>query len=143
MQQKLNKLAMALLSRREHSRFELKLKLKRHSQDDEEIERLLDVLEENNYLSEIRFVEAFINARINKGYGPNFIMQALNARGISKELSQQGLAKEFDWNTITYEAYKKKYGDTKPENFAEKAKRQRFLQSRGFLSEQIKEVFSI
>jgi len=139
-QQKLNSLAMGLLAIREHSRFELKQKLARHSSESNSIDAVLDELEKNNYLSEKRFVEAYIHSKKNRGYGPNVIQQSLVLKRVNKTLIAQMLAQVSDWDEHAKKAYQKKYADTMPDDYAETAKRKRYLQQRGFLNEHILSV---
>ena len=63
--------ALDLVSRREHSRFELMQKLnKRFPETMPIIEEALDKLVVNNILDDERFVEMYLNARARKGFGP-------------------------------------------------------------------------
>ena len=59
--------ALDLLSRREHSRKELYLKLTKRFESKENINLTLDKLEENNLLSDSRFAEEYVLARRRKG----------------------------------------------------------------------------
>jgi len=55
--------ALDLLSRREHSRTELYLKLTKRFESKEDINLNLDRLEEKNLLSDSRFAEEYVQAR--------------------------------------------------------------------------------
>lgn len=136
----LKKISGDILALREHSRHELKQKLKKHSQDNDLLEETLEFLEDNNYLSDERFVEVFIRSKANRGYGPYWIQQALTAKKVDKKLVHEYLYKDMDWLEITQKAYTKKYKETKPKDFAERVKRKRYLQNRGFLSEHISNI---
>lgn len=134
---KLQQIALNVLAKREHCRYELRQKLKRHSENDFLIERVLQFLEEHCYLSEERFVETFVRSKMNRGYGPYWIQHALTNKKINQQLIQLYLHENIDWLKATQIAYFKKYGDTKPKELSERAKRWRFLQNRGFLREHI------
>ena len=58
--------ALDLLSRREHSRKELYLKLVKRFESKEDINSSLDKLEENNLLRDSRFAEEYVQARRRK-----------------------------------------------------------------------------
>ena len=62
--------ALDLLSRREHSRKELYLKLISRFESKEDINLILNKLEKNKLLSDSRFTEEYVQARRRKGFGP-------------------------------------------------------------------------
>jgi SOS response regulatory protein OraA/RecX len=74
--------AMDLLARREHSRRELKQKLKKRFRDDALIEEQLDTLAEENLQSDTRYAESFLRQRFNRGHGPVRIRQEMRQKGI-------------------------------------------------------------
>ena len=81
--------ALDLVSRREHSRHELRQKLnKRFPETSPIIDEALDKLVLNNILDDERFVEMYLNARARKGFGPKKIEMEL----YSKRLIQCSLA---------------------------------------------------
>jgi len=62
--------AIYSLAMREHSRLELHNKLqKKDYADGVDINKLLDELEENDYLNEERFAESYIRHRASRGFG--------------------------------------------------------------------------
>ena len=60
--------ALGYLSRREHSRAELRRKLAPHAESADEVEALLDWLEGENWLSNTRFAESVVHRRASR-YG--------------------------------------------------------------------------
>ena len=133
MSRSINEVAVAALARREHSVLEMKRKLKQKGFADNEIEDSLNQLIENNLLSEERFTESYINMRKRRGYGPTRIAQELRERGISEEYFDGFLDRNnSDWREVMREQYVKKYGQTVAQEYTEKAKRAKYLQSRGF-----------
>jgi regulatory protein len=73
-----------------------------------------------------------------RGQGPLRIASDIRQKGISKELLSSVLAEmEIDWFSVVAEVNRRKYGPERPQDPAEKAKRIRFLQSRGFNLEQV------
>lgn len=131
--------AMNLLARREHSYYELISKLTQRFIDNncytqELIQQQLQRLCDDNLQSDERFVEVFINSKINSGKGPLAIRQQLQQKGIGSELIEQGLELlEDEWYELAAALYRRKFADTKAVDQKEKAKRIRFLQGRGFL----------
>ena len=79
--------ALELLGIREHSRQELKRKLiARFHNHESEIERCLEELQSEDYLSDQRFTQLFIESRLNKKrVGPFKIVADLQQRGIDRD----------------------------------------------------------
>jgi regulatory protein len=121
------------LTRREYSRFELAKKLARRCPNEALVEKVVSRLQEESYLSDERFVEAYIYSRSRKLYGPMRISLELGARGVSEVLIKEGLAAVEDWFGYADTAYRKKYAkQLKAESLDELLKRKRYLYSRGF-----------
>ena len=57
------------------------------------IQDLVQELVSKNYLSNTRYAEAYILSRARKGYGPNYIKQALRQAGLSQDLIHEVLEK--------------------------------------------------
>ena len=74
--------ALDLLSRREHSRKELYLKLTKRFHLKEDINLTLDRLEEKNLLSDSRFAEEYVQARRKK-----VLVQLRFQQSLRKEVS--------------------------------------------------------
>ncbi|MEZ5482292.1 MAG: regulatory protein RecX [Porticoccaceae bacterium] len=134
--------AMDLLARREHSRQELYRKLlSRFPEEENLLYPVLDQLAEEGLQSDSRFSESFIRARISKGQGPQRIARELQQRGVSSVLISESLSCcDTDWYELALAVLNKKYRETVCDSYAEKAKRSRFLQYRGFTAEQIQAV---
>lgn len=133
--------ACDFLARREHSRKELANKLARRCADEALIEELLDTLSSEGLQSDERFTESFVHHSLNKGQGPNKIIQELRQRGIEQALIDQYLESEsIDWMSLAETVRVKKYGESIPGDYQNKAKQSRFLYSRGFSSEQISQL---
>lgn len=129
---KARRAALDFLSRREHSRFELAQKLGQKGFDSTTIDFVLSRLQAENLLSEQRFVESFVHSRINKGYGPLYIRQALRQRGIASELVTELLENIENWAVLACQVRQKRFGEALPKNLPERAKQSRFLRYRGF-----------
>jgi len=133
MSRSINEVAIAVLSRREHSILELSRKLKLKGFDEDEVAICVDKLINNNLLSEERFTESYINMRKRRGYGPGRIAQELRERGIDEIQFDAFLDRNNpEWHDVMRQQYCKKYGNGLASDYAEKVKRAKHLQSRGF-----------
>ena len=134
--------AIYSLAMREHSRLEIYNKLQKKTYvDGVDIDKLLDELEENNYLNEQRFTESFIRYRASRGQGPIKIFSELYARGINKALANESMIdSEINWFDIAIQQLEKKFGKSKSNDYKEKSKRMRFLSGRGFSGEIIHSI---
>lgn len=129
--------AMDYLSRREHATQELFQKLQTKDYEADEISAALARLTEQGLLSDERFTEVFINQRINRGSGPLKIRAELRQKGISDDMIGAFLnERDVQWQESALAARIKKYGTERPADLKETARQNRFLQSRGFSSEQ-------
>ncbi len=144
--------AIRILAMRDHSEQELRRKLaapvmgkngpEALDVTPEEVDRVVGWCIENRYLDDQRFVRQFIASRSRKGYGPARIRQELNQKGIAREESERAMREcEIDWAQLAKEQAQRKYGDPLPTVFAEKVKIQRFLLYRGYLMEDIQEIW--
>lgn len=132
---------MDLLARREHSRQELLQKLQRRVENKALLEASLDSLVEDNLLSDERFCEAFVRSRMNNGYGPVRIKAELKTRGVSEQWLTQYLNPQADdWLERLAELVQRKFGVDEAPDLKTLAKRQRFLQQRGYTYDQINRV---
>ena len=131
--------AMNLLSRREHSQYELLTKLdKRYPEETELIQAVLQKLIQQGLQSDQRFCEAYTRSSIAKYHGPNRLRQNLKVKGLGEELIEGVLqSAEIDWFELAKALRIKKYGNELTCDIKEKAKQQRFMQYRGFSFEQI------
>lgn len=133
---------MNLLARREHSRRELHRKLVSRF-DGQEVDDALRRLAEEGLQSDRRFALSYTRERALRGYGPLKIEQELLQRGVSgceAGAALRALADEegLHWSALARAALEKKFGmAAMPDDFAERAKRLRFLQYRGFRTEDI------
>ncbi|WP_445355904.1 regulatory protein RecX [Microbulbifer sp. EKSA008] len=135
--------ALELLTRREHSRHELRQKLaaKFPSAD---FDTLFERLHELNYQSDQRFAEVFARSRVQRGQGPMRIRQELQQRGVCGELIAQALDQlEVDWFELAAEMLQRKYRAPmsaelpRDQWMKERARRQRYLAYRGFPTDAI------
>jgi len=138
--------AIQLLARREYSRAELARKLQQKSFDGDEIDACLNALAEQALQSDARFAESFVRSRIARGQGVIRIKGELRQRGVDQETLSEALAaveerEAIDWFELAKETLARRY-DSPGETPKERAKRERFLATRGFDFEQIRYALS-
>ena len=130
--------ALRLLARREHTRQELESKLSSHAGSSEDLQGLISGLKQKNQLSEERFAEERARS-LSRKYGAARIRQDLRAKGVSDELISRVTSEgELERARAILERKYRTVAATREE----KAKRMRFLQSRGFSSQIIFQLLS-
>lgn len=135
------KKAMDLLARREHATDELARKLEKSGFERDTAHEAIARLAEEGLQSDERFVYSFIQSRISQGKGPRRIRADLKERGVASSVISHALeAADPDWVELAADARRRKFGDAAPADFKEKARQMRFLEYRGFESEQIQRV---
>ena len=134
--------ALELLSRREHSVYELKQKLKIKINDlqIDELDEVIEKLKNQNLLSDQRFALAVIKQKSSQGYGPKFIELYLKNKFVSSndyDIYEQNI----NWVEICVNQIAKKIRSSSV-ILKEKEKISRFLSNRGFNYEIIKSAFN-
>tara|TARA_B100000900_G_scaffold330227_1_gene290727 strand:+ start:905 stop:1336 length:432 start_codon:yes stop_codon:yes gene_type:complete len=132
--------ALDLLSRREHSRKELYLKLMKRFESKDDINLTLNRLEENNLLSDLRFAEEYVQARRRKGFGPIKIKLELEKRGVNELLISNEIGRFNDWGNLAELSFKKRFPNGVSKDFKEAQKQKNFLINKGFTFYQIESV---
>ena len=136
--------AVDLLARREHSRRELERKLARRGFPEVIVATALDALEHSGVLVASRFTESFIRSRVAKGKGPARIRAELAERGVTGEQTTESLrGGDVDWLANARAVRSKRFGAEPPRDFHERAKQARFLQYRGFTSDQVRAALEL
>jgi regulatory protein len=130
--------ALRLLARREHSRLELTRKLLQRQLSKAVIETVLDDYQEQDWLSDERFAEAYARQRIEAGYGLLRITGELSQRGVSERADTLRAMSSQDWCDQAVRLRRKRFGllDLRGQ-LEERLRQMRFLQRRGFIQEQI------
>ena len=133
--------SLDLLSRREHSRKEIKEKLLLRYENTVQIDIVLEKLVSNNLINDSRFAEAYVINRKRKGFGPKKIIFELISKGITESIANEVVEIEGGWIEAARSAFKKKYKDVSNIETKEKLKQKNFLQNRGFGFKEIESVF--
>jgi regulatory protein len=127
-----------MLSRREHSRFELQRTLLELGAEEHILQRVLDELCEQRLQSDERFAEVFIRSHAERGCGPVAITRELRERGLAAEFIGEALTKAgYDWGVQARAVRDRRFGGACPSDLKERARQYRFLQYRGFTGAQI------
>ena len=133
--------ALGLVARREHSRMQLKTKLKQSGYEGEETTAAIDRLGEQEYQDDERFAGMLLRSRISQGYGPMRLRMELKTHGLADAKIRELLeAAEVDWLVSAANQLRRRYGATRPADAAERAKRAQFLLRRGFDGSTVRSV---
>lgn len=131
--------AVRLLARREHSVEELSRKLQSKGHSAAVVETVVAKLRDKKLVSDDRYSSSLVRHRAQRGQGPIRIRAELRQQGITDEaIEAQMKAPDLDWNAIAAAARQRKFGANLPRSMPERAKQTRFLQYRGFSSDQIR-----
>ena len=119
------------LQRRDHSEKELREKLARKTDNQQWIDTVINECLEYNYLNDGRFVESFIRASQNRGYGINRIKRDLQHKGIAADKLDNPFADDhYDYIASAAALLSKKY-NKRLANQNIKQKAMAFLQGKG------------
>ena len=133
--------ALGMLARREHSRRELKLKLRQKGYEGTEAGEALDRLGEQQYQDDDRFAEMLVRSRVSQGYGPMRVRAELKSHGLSDAKIRAVLdAAEVDWEASALNQLKRRFGVGSAPDREEKARRAQFLLRRGFPAATVRSV---
>jgi regulatory protein len=133
--------ALGLLTRREHSRKELKTKLRQGGYEGAETSAAIDRLGEQHYQDDDRFAEVLLRSRIAQGYGPVRLRVELKSHGVAdariRELLEEA---EVDWDASAAAQLRRRYGGAGSADPGEHARRAQFLLRRGFAAATVRSV---
>ncbi len=124
--------ALRYLSRREHSRQELRKKLLPYAESEIELDELMAKLEAQSWLSDERFAESLVR-RKSERYGSLKIVDELKQQGIEGDslLEIKERLKISD-STRAWELWQRKFDSMVTKDPKEKSKQMRYLVSKGF-----------
>jgi regulatory protein len=134
--------ALELLTRREHSRLELRQKLLQRGFAADQIGPVLEQLSTERLLDENRYAELYACSRADKGYGPLRIARELRERGVPEDIVAATLNRlENDWMSKLQTLHRKRFKSQRPTDTAERMQQIRVLRQQGFTLDQIKQFF--
>ena len=133
--------ALRYLSVREYSRKELAQKLVPYATERDDPTALLQWLQDQGFLSEERFVDAYVRRRSVR-YGSMRILRELQNHNLDESVLRRVQSEmQNDEFERAKRIWQKKFG-CKPLDIQEKARQIRFLQQRGFSADIIRQVMS-
>jgi regulatory protein len=146
---------MDLLARREHSRYEILVKLtRRFGENPRLFEQEVGKLTDEGLQSDRRLAEAFIRARTNRGRGPVKIKMELRDKQVDDEIISTALEEcGVDFKMLAQSVAVRKFGgelcevadietlDLKSLDTKIKARILRFMQQRGFSYDHISSLY--
>lgn len=132
-QKPINSVLFKLLAKRDYARKELFSKLKALEYSESDIELALNQAEKEGFINDQRFTENYIRQRSLRGYGPLRIQLELEEKGIDAEQISRFMPNKIFWQELAEKVRQKRFGETIPKDFVDKAKQMRFLQYRGFI----------
>lgn len=136
--------ALRLLTRREHSAYELQQKLIQQGYAEEDIVNEIQFLQEKKWQSDERFTESFVHYRQQQNKGPLRIKQELKQRGIAEHLINKYIN---DYDEVWFEKAKivcnKKIKLSELKDIKKRAKAYRYLQYAGYTSDHIQAALKI
>ena len=131
--------ALALLAGRDFGRREIAERLTGKGYPEALVEPVLEALTAERLLSEDRFVSNFVSQHAARGQGPMRIRMDLRERGVESAAIDTALEEaDVNWADSARATRRRRFGAAPPADFRERAKQARFLQYRGFSSEQIR-----
>lgn len=146
--------ATCILAMRDHSEYELRRKLalpmifthngveKSIIGNNDDIDKVISWCHEYHWIDDNKFAQQLIRSRSRKGYGPQYIYQKLQQKGISREIREAAMFEcQIDWHDIAQNVAWRKFGSPLPTDWPSRAKIQRFLLYRGFFMEDIKSLY--
>ena len=100
---------------------------------------MLDALEAQGVLSEERFTGQYVASRIDRGHGPRRIREELRRRGIGDAAANEAVGRDDGfWSGQAARARSKRFGEAMPAEYREWVRQARFLERRGYTTEQIR-----
>jgi regulatory protein len=131
--------ALRLLARREHSSQELRRKLTGRGYPEATVDLVIERLADKKLVSNDRFVASFVHHHAMRGQGPLRIRSELRRQGIDDAtITAEFERGEVGWAALAAQVLTRKFGTGGPADLSERAKRVRFLQYRGFSTDQIR-----
>ncbi len=133
--------ALRLLARREYAQVELHKRLvEQRGFAADAVGRVLQALAGKGLLDDGRYRAARLRSRQSRGQGPLLVARDWRMAGAEP---QDRLLEEVDWLSVALASLRKRFGTQSPQDAKERARRARFLQSRGFAADTIRQALRI
>ncbi|EAS43465.1 recombination regulator RecX [Photobacterium profundum] len=136
--------AIGYLSRRDHAEMELRIKLQGKHYGQDEIDSAITDCLEHGWLNDHRYTSLIVRNSIAKGLGELRLREELKKKGISEAIINLVFEEcDVDWFEHAKDVALRKFGISDADTLKEKAKRYRFMEYRGFDSDQISYALNI
>lgn len=133
--------ARRLLSRREHSAYELAHKLRQRGYAPPLVEAIVAELARGGWVSDARYAAALVYERRSRGYGPLRIRAELSRHGVEAALVESHMqCNEAEWICLAQRCCLRRFGEPSSASPKEQQRRFRFLLNRGFTRDQIRKA---
>lgn len=131
--------ALSLLTRREHSRFELTRKLTARGVEPEAAEAAVGKLRDAGWQDDARFAETLLRSRAAAGYGPVRIRAELRTHRVGHDLVAAVMdGFDGDWRENARDLVRRRFGEGVPDDPARRRKAAELLYRRGFSGDQVR-----
>ncbi|KRG69210.1 recombinase RecX [Pseudoxanthomonas dokdonensis] len=125
--------ALALLTRREHSRRELARKLVERGVEAAEAEAVVERLAGEGWQDDRRYAELVVRSRVSGGYGPRRIRAELSQQGLEADLISEAMdGFDGDWTETACDLVRRRFGPAGLQSLAQRRKAADLLFRRGF-----------
>ena len=135
--------AVTLLARREFCSIELGAKLTAKGFEPAAVRAALADLIERRYLDDERYARQFVVIHAERGQGPVRIRRDLAQLGLPAALIETQLESQGDWAAVARRVLTRRFGAAPPRSWPDKARRMRFLQYRGFATDDIRSALGV
>jgi regulatory protein len=135
--------AVTLLARREFCSIELAAKLAAKGYMPDAVQAALAELIERRYLDDERYARQFVVIHAERGQGPLRIRRDLVQLGLPAALIETQLESQGEWAAVARRVVTRRFGAAPPRSWPDKARRMRFLQYRGFATDDIRSALGL
>ena len=128
---------MGLLARREYSTAELTAALLRKGFHAGAVTEAVAMLTGERLLDDVRYADSLVRKLAGRGQGPTRVRAELVDSGLAETLVEAALEGGPDFRALAIDVRRRRFGTEIPSGWPERARQMRFLQYRGFTSQQI------
>lgn len=130
--------AVALLARRDWASAELTQKLESNGYPASAVAAVIEALIQKRLLDDGRYAASQVLSCSERGQGPLRIAEHLRTLGVAEPLIETALGAGPDWAALARAVRRRRFGAEAPRTPTDLARQARFLQYRGFSSDQIR-----
>jgi regulatory protein len=134
---------VTLLARRDYCSAELRARLISRGFEPEAVDASLEDLRDRRFLDDERYVRLFVASHARRGHGPIRIRHELIELGIAAEMAQGAIEAHGEWVALAQQTRARRFGTASPGAWPDKARQARFLQYRGFASDEIRSALDM